>query len=254
MTNDKPCGAIVPESLLVAFAVKRQFDPAVLEMMDRPQPVSPELERDLRNIRVLNRYCGSYRFVSRFVRRWIKPGERVRLIDLATGSGDIPRLIVDRVRKIGAKVEIDALDRQSPTLEIARGLSTAYPEISYIEADILEWRPKEPYDIVFCLLALHHFSNRDAVRVLRRCCELSRKFVLVSDLRRGWLAKVGAYLLTALIFREPMTRHDARVSVARAFSFDEMADLAHQAGWQKFGHAKLLAARQGLWLEKESSE
>jgi len=234
--------------------MKRQFDPAVLEMMDRPQPVSPELERDLKNIRALNRYLGSYWLVSRFVRRWIKPGERMRMVDLATGSGDIPRLIVDLARKIGAKVEIDALDRQSATLEIARGLSAAYPEISYIEADILEWRSEELYDIVFCSLVLHHFSNRDAVRVLRRCRDLSRKFVLVSDLRRGWLARIGAYLLTALIFREPMTRHDARVSVARAFSFDEMNDLAHQAEWQKFGHAKLLFARQGLWLENESSE
>jgi 2-polyprenyl-3-methyl-5-hydroxy-6-metoxy-1,4-benzoquinol methylase len=234
--------------------MKRQFDPAVLEIMDRPQPVSPELERDLKNIRALNRYLGSYWLVSRFVRRWIKPGEHVRMVDLATGSGDIPRLIVDLARKIGAKVEIDALDRQSATLKIARGLSAAYPEISYIEADILEWRSEELYDIVFCSLVLHHFSDRDAVRVLRRCRDLSRKFVLVSDLRRGWLARIGAYLLTALIFREPMTRHDARVSVARAFSFDEMNDLAHQAEWQKFGHAKLLFARQGLWLENESSE
>jgi 2-polyprenyl-3-methyl-5-hydroxy-6-metoxy-1,4-benzoquinol methylase len=234
--------------------MKRQFDPAVLEMMDRPQPVSPELERDLKNLRALNRYLGSYWLVSRFVRHWIKPGQRVRLVDLATGSGDIPRLIVDLARKIGAKVEIDALDRQSATLEIARGLSAAYPEISYIEADILEWRSEELYDIVFCSLALHHFSDRDAVRVLQRCRELSHKFVLVSDLRRGWLTRIGAYLLTAVIFREPMTRHDARVSVARAFSFDEMNDLAHQAGWQEFGHAKLPFARQGLWLENESPE
>jgi SAM-dependent methyltransferase len=233
--------------------MKRQFDPAVLEMMDRPQPVSPELKRDLKNIRALNRYFGSYRLVSRFVGRWIEPGERVRIVDLATGSGDIPRLIVDLARKIGAKVEIDALDRQPATLEIARELSAAYPEISYIEADILEWWPEQHYDVVLCSLALHHFSHRDAVRVLRLCRDLSRKFVLVSDLCRGSLARIGVYLLTALIFREPMTRYDARVSVARAFSFEEMNDLAHQADWQKFGHARLLFARQGLWLESVPS-
>jgi len=233
--------------------MKRQFDPADLELMDRPQPVSIELEHDLRNIRQLNRWFGSHRLVRHFVRRWIRPGARMRILDLATGSGDIPRLIVDLARKIGAKVEIDALDRQAATLEIARGLSAAYPEISYIETDILEWRSEEPYDIVFCSLVLHHFSDRDAVHVLRRCRDLSRKFVLVSDLCRGSLARIGAYLLTALIFREPMTRYDARVSVARAFSFEEMNDLAHQADWQKFGHAKLLFARQGLWLESVPS-
>jgi hypothetical protein len=39
--------------------MKRSFDPAVLEMMDRPQPVSPELERDLERLRQLNRWFGA---------------------------------------------------------------------------------------------------------------------------------------------------------------------------------------------------
>src|SRR6266550_3822470 len=166
--------------------MKRSFDPAVLEMMDRPQPVSPELERDLERIRQLNRWFGSYRLVLHFINRWIKPGARMRIIDLATGSGDIPRLIVDYARKIRANVEIDALDRQPATLEIARRLSIGYPEISLVEENILERQANAPYDIVLNSLALHHFSEEDAIRLLRRCRELSRRFVLVSDLRRGF--------------------------------------------------------------------
>ena len=218
--------------------------------MDRPQLVSSELEKDLRNIRQLNRFFGSHRLVLHFLRRWIKPGDHVRIVDLATGSGDIPRLIVDYAQKIGAKVEVDALDRQSATLEIARKLSGNYPEISYIDANILEWQPADPYDIVLCSLALHHFSDEDAVRLLRRCRELSQKFVLVSDLRRGLLATIGVYLLTALIFREPMTRYDGRVSAARAFSFAELDDLAGRAGWRNFQHKKFHFARQAIWLEE----
>ena len=228
--------------------MKRSFDSAVLEMMDRPQPVSPELERDLERIRQLNRWFGSYRLLLNFIRRWITPGARTRVVDLATGSGDIPRLIVDYARQIGAQVEIDALDRQPATLEIARKLSTDYGEISYCEANILEWNPAEPYDIVLCTLALHHFSDEDAVRLLRRCRELSRKFVLVSDLRRGFLLKAGVYLLTAVIFREPMTRYDARLSAARAFSFSEMHTLTMRADWKNFGHKKFRFARQAIWL------
>jgi len=218
--------------------------------MDRPQLVSSELEKDLRNIRQLNRFFGSHRLVLHFLRRWIKPGDHVRIVDLATGSGDIPRLIIDYAQKIGAKVEVDALDRQSATLEIARKLSDNYPEISYIDANILEWQPADPYDIVLCSLALHHFSDEDAVRLLRRCRELSHKFVLVSDLRRGLLATIGVYLLTALIFREPMTRYDGRVSAARAFSFAELDDLAGRAGWRNFQHKKFHFARQAIWLEE----
>ncbi len=229
--------------------MKRQFDPAVLEMMDRPQPVSPELELDLERIRQLNRWFGSYRLVLSFMKRWLKPGDHVRIADLATGSGDIPRRIVDYARSIGATVQIDAVDQQPPILEIAKSLSAEYPEISFLEANILEWKSDERYDIVLNSLALHHFSDNDAIRILSRCRELSRRWVLVSDLRRGFLTDAGVYLLTAVIFREPMTRFDARLSAARAFSFGEMQELARRAGWEKFGHRNFRFARQAIWLE-----
>lgn len=229
--------------------MKRSFDPAVLEMMDRDQPPSAELERDLERIRQLNRWFGSYRLVLSFVRNWVKPAAKLHVVDLATGSGDIPRLIVDYARKINATVTIDAVDRQPATLEIARRLSADYPEISYREGSVLEWDPVEVYDITLCTLALHHFSTEDAVRLLRRCCQMSRRFVLVSDLRRSFSLIAGVYLLTALIFREPMTRYDARLSAVRAFSFSEMHDLALRAGWENFGHEKFRFSRQAIWLE-----
>jgi 2-polyprenyl-3-methyl-5-hydroxy-6-metoxy-1,4-benzoquinol methylase len=228
--------------------MKRQFDPGTLELMDRPQPVLAELELDLHRLRQLNRYFGSYRLVLQFVRRWIKPGDSVRIVDLATGSGDIPRLIVDHARAIGARVQIEALDRQPATLEIAAKLSVDYPEISFIEADMLTWQPADRYDLVLCTLVLHHFSEQDAVRVLQQCSKFSQNFILVSDLCRGWLASVGAYLVTALIFREPMTKHDARMSVARAFSFHELHELAQRAGWPNFGHRKFRFGRQAIWM------
>jgi hypothetical protein len=229
--------------------MKRNFDPAVLEMMDRAEPPAAELERDLERIRQLNLWFGSYHLVMTFIRRWIKPRDKLRIVDLATGSGDIPRLIVDYTRTIDASVEIDAVDRQPATLEAARKLSTEYPDISYREANILEWNPDRQYDIALCSLALHHFSNDDATRLLRGCREMSKQFVLVSDLRRNLFLTLGVYFLTAAVFREPMTRYDSRLSVTRAFSFSEMRELALRAGWQGFGHRKFHFGRQAIWLE-----
>ena len=229
--------------------MKRQFDPATPELMDRPQPVTPELESDLRNIRQLNRYFGSYALIEYFLRRWIQPSAQLRVLDLATGSGDIPRLVIDYARKVNATVIIDAIDQQESTLKIARDLSTNYPEIAFKTGDVLDFDDSARYDIVLCSLALHHFDDDAAVQLLKRCRELSRRSVLVSDLRRGLLATVGAYLLTAFIFRDPMTRTDARRSAARAFSFREFRSLAERAGWKDFRHRKFRFARQAVWLE-----
>ena len=153
--------------------------------MDRPQPISPELLSDLRNLRILNRYSGSYRLIRYFLRRWIDRDDRVRILDLATGSGDIPRLVVEFARKAGGQVEIDAVDLQASTIEIARQLSAGFPEIRYHCADIHHFGDENSYDIVLFSLALHHFSCDQAVALLRRCRSLSRGKVLVADLCRS---------------------------------------------------------------------
>ena len=88
------------------------------------------------------------------------------------------------------------------------------------------------------------------MRLLRRCRELSRNHVLISDLRRGFLATVGVYLLTAVIFRAPMTQADARASARRAFSFTEFRALAERAGWKNFQHRKFRFARQAIWMSR----
>jgi SAM-dependent methyltransferase len=229
--------------------LKRSFDPAEPEWMDRPQPVTEELISDLRNLRALNRFFGSYRLVRHFLRRWIRPNETLRVLDLATGSGDIPRLVVEFARKVGASIEIDAIDLQASTIEIARELSAGVPEIRFHCADIHHFGEADAYDLVLFSLALHHFSEEEAVRLLRRCHELSRRYVLVADLRRSWFAKISVHLLTTFIFREAMTRNDARVSVARSFSFREMDTLAQSAGWRDYGHRRFRFARQAIWLE-----
>ncbi len=229
--------------------MKRRFDPVFPELMDRPQLVTAELERDLANLRSLNRWFGSHRLVRHFLRRWLQPNRAARILDVATGSGDIPRLIVDYARECRVPVVIDAIDRQASTIEIARRLSVDYLEINFVQADLFEWNLAKPYDVVLCSLALHHFSDADAVRALRKCRELSRESVLVTDLRRARWLSFAVYLITAIFYRERMTKIDARLSAARAFSFREMRELAERAGWENFRHTRFPIGRQAIWLD-----
>jgi SAM-dependent methyltransferase len=229
--------------------MKRTFNPDEPELMDRPQPVSDELEADLLNLVSLNRHFGGHRLVRKFLSRWFTPGGSYRVLDLATGAGDIPRIIADWARARDITVRIDAVDANPSTLEIARKLSAGYPEVNFLQGNVLGHGANETYDLVCCSLALHHFSEADAARLLRTCRELSHRFVLVSDLERSRATLAGIHALTAFIYREPMTRFDGRLSARRAFSFGEFHALAEAAGWRDFGHARFLFCRQALWLE-----
>lgn len=230
--------------------MKRTFNPDEPELMDRPQPVSEELETDLLNLVSLNRYFGSHRLVRGFLSRWFEPHQSYRVLDLATGAGDIPRLIADWARARGIRVKIDAVDANPSTLEIARQHAADYPEIQFLQRNVLAYEPAESYDLVCCSLALHHFSEEDAVRLLRACRGLSNRFVLVSDLERSVATLAGVYALTALVYREPMTRFDGRLSARRAFSFSELHALAESAGWKDFEHSRFLFCRQAIWLDE----
>jgi SAM-dependent methyltransferase len=231
------------------FAPKRSFDGTIIEMMDRPQMVSAELEDDLESLEKLNRFFGSYALVRYFLRRWIGPGRSFTAIDLCTGFGDIPRFIVDWCRSKDVAVRIAAVDFQPATLELAMERSKTYPEITFLESDVFGFTPVAPADFVFCSLALHHFADDAAIRLLRHAQALAQGGVLVADLERTDLGIASIYLLTACVFREPMTRFDARLSIRRAFSFREMGRLASAAGWKQFGHRRFPVCRQAIWLE-----
>ncbi|HEX4083558.1 MAG TPA: methyltransferase domain-containing protein [Chthoniobacteraceae bacterium] len=228
--------------------MRRSFDEGKPELLDIAQPVNPNLEASLQSLRVLNQYFGAYSLVRHFMRRWLERGRTYRLLDLATGFGDIPRMIVCWARRHGISVRVDAVDLQPATLEIARRASAGFPEIHYFRADARNYCEAMTYDVVCCSLALHHFSDMDAMKVLRRACELSHDKVLVADLERNWFTWACVQAVTAVATRDPMTRHDAKLSVKRAFSYQELGDLAHEAGWRNFGHARFVPARQAIWM------
>lgn len=220
--------------------------------MDRPQPVSPELEEDLLNLVALNRHFGSHRILRRFLAAWFESDRTYRVLDLATGAGDLPRIMVDWARSRRISLQVDAVDANPATLEIATKHSAAYPEIRFIRGDALTYDNRGTYDLVCCSLALHHFSEENATLLLKRCRQLSHRFVLVTDLERGEMTTAGVWFLTQFIFTAPMTRHDGRVSAQRAFSFAEMRLLAETAGWKNFGHSRFLFCRQALWLDERT--
>jgi len=229
--------------------MKREFDPDQPEQMDRPQPVSPALEEDLRNLVSLNRWFGSHGLVRHFLSRWFNPGRCYRVLDLATGAGDLPRVMVDWARPQDITLRIDAVDANPSTLEIARREIRDYREIEFLNGNVLTYGSRESYDLVCCSLALHHFSETDAATLLGRCRALSHRFVLVADLERSFFTLLGVEALTTLFYRAPMTRADAVASARRAFSFVEFRALAEAAGWKDYGHARFLFCRQALWME-----
>ncbi len=59
---------------------------------------------------------------------------------------------------------------------------------------------------------------------------VSRRGMILNDLVRTWPGYVGAWLLGNATTTNRLTRHDAPLSILRAFTPDELAAMAREAG------------------------
>jgi hypothetical protein len=77
--------------------------------------------------------------------------------------------------------------------------------------------------VVTCSQVLHHFRDEEIPIVLAELHRVARRAVIVSDLRRSWLAASGFWLATWPLRFHPVSRHDGLTSVLRGFSPAELA-------------------------------
>ena len=82
---------------------------------------------------------------------------------------------------------------------------------------------------MMCSQVLHHFADRDAATLLREMNRVARTRVIVSDIRRSWLAAAGLWLVSFPLRFHAVSRHDGVVSVLRGFTPDELADTVTDA-------------------------
>lgn len=205
------------------------------ERMDEPDLDPAQLARSLADLRGVNRWLGGTRVVLRHLAALLdaRPAPSYRVLDVATGSADIPLRVVRWGRRRGLDVRVTATDLHPATVAEARRRTAGEERVEVRPADALGLPFEDgAFDVVLCCTALHHFDEEaDLLRVLRELRRVARIGGVVSDLRRSRVALLGARLLAATLWRRhPITRHDGPLSVRRAFTPAELAGLARSAG------------------------
>jgi 2-polyprenyl-3-methyl-5-hydroxy-6-metoxy-1,4-benzoquinol methylase len=156
----------------------------------------------------------------------------LRILDLASGGGDLTVAIAERCRASGMAAVVHGCDISSTAVARARSLATArgVSEVEFFQLDVLQdpW-PESRYDVVMNSLFLHHLSEEDGLCLLRRMRE-SAGLVVVDDLLRTWSGYWLAWLGCHLLSRSPVVHFDGPVSVEAAFSTAEVLNLAERAG------------------------
>ena len=225
------------------------------EWMDDPAADAGDLRRSLAYIRRINRLLGYTRstlsHLDRFSRHW-NPGQTVRVLDVATGSADLPNAILTWAARKGFDVRVVGIDLHATTLRIAREStsgSTRVDRVHFVQADALRLPFVDgSFDYAITAMFLHHLDDDAAVAALREMARVARRGVIAADLLRNRRAYAWITLFTLL--SGPMVRHDARASVAQSFTKAEVLRLRDAAGLhfaryhRHFGHRWVLAGER----------
>ena len=211
------------------------------EILDDPDVDPAIVRRSLADVALSNRLFGGTRAVLAELQpvfRRAGAGAALTLLDVGSGAGDIPERARSMAADCGVRLTTIALDAAEVLAAPARRRG-ALP----VCADARRLPLADgAVDVVCCSQVLHHFADDEAAVVVRELTRVARKQVVISDLRRSWMAAGGIWTASWALGFHPVSRHDGVVSVFRGFTPAELAALVRQAT----GHAPTVRRRAGF--------
>lgn len=207
----------------------RQMTP---ERMDDPALDPREHARALVGLARINRWTGSAGMLWPTLREEARSlGRPLRLLDVATGSGDIPVSLAKRALRTGIKLDVSGCDVSETAIVAAtRRATKANVKATFFRHDVLIDPLPTGYDIITASLFLHHLTEDDVIRVLKTMADAAGRMVVISDLSRSSLNWGFVWIGCRVLSRSPVVHFDGPVSVKAAFTPKEASELATRAG------------------------
>jgi ubiquinone/menaquinone biosynthesis C-methylase UbiE len=156
-------------------------------------------------------------------------GTVLELLDAGCGGGDMAAAMARWAQRRGFSARVTGVDASPSIAALAQervGTTVDVRVGSMLALDL----PDGGVDVAACSLVMHHLDPPDALRALRELRRVARVGVVVNDLVRTRVGLRGVHVLARAATRNPITRHDAVVSVRRAYTRAELVDLVREAG------------------------
>jgi SAM-dependent methyltransferase len=244
--NVQHVAAAVQRSSRSAVAALRTLHRTPSRRYDAEHLEDPALDRAVvvRSLRDITRsnvvFGGRAAAIAELRMVWPALPATALLLDVGTGLGDIPARAAREAAKrqitlhtVGLDTEFVLARQAQPRLTASVcGNATSLPVAN------------RSVDVAICSQLLHHFRGDAARALLQELNRVARVAVIISDLRRCWVAAGGFWLASFPLQFHPVTRHDGVVSVMRGFTAAELADTVEDA----IGTRPLVHQRHGFRL------
>lgn len=220
------------------------------ELMDDPAIDPAEHDRALAGLARINRISFAPRaHLLALIDAAEKCGGRVRVLEVAAGSGDIGIGLARLAARRSIRVDLTLTDI-SPTALAAcqRRAEAGRLSVKILAVDAV-CGPLPPCDLAICSLFLHHLDAAAAVRVLENMNQAARVGGSVNDLRRGRWGTMLADVVPRIVTCSAVVHADAAISARAAYTPEELQRMAMSAGLRAAAVRRAFPARMTMtWV------
>jgi SAM-dependent methyltransferase len=197
-----------------------------VELLDDPL-VSPEvMTRSMRDVELANHIFGGMRAAMVELEPALAGFTKsATLLDVGTGAGDIAQEARAAAARQRVSLKTIGFDSSKTLLSGHRERNDCVVVGNALQLPFAD----KSIDIVMCSQVLHHFPEPEALLLIREMNRVARVRVVISDLRRSWVAAGGLWLASFVLGFHSVSRHDGVVSIMRGFLPRELAALVGTA-------------------------
>ncbi|WP_197417054.1 MULTISPECIES: methyltransferase domain-containing protein [unclassified Sphingomonas] len=202
------------------------------EQMDAPDIAPATYAAVLRDLSRVNWWTRTAAPTLAFLDRVARPGERLRVLDVGFGAGDMLRAVAGWARARDIAVDLVGVDLNPLSADVAAAATPANAAIEWRTGDYAD--QPGPWDVVISSQVAHHMTPAQLDQFIAFMETTARRGWMISDLHRHRIAHFGYPLLARLLGVHRIVREDGRLSIARSFRVAEWREILARAGVASF--------------------
>jgi SAM-dependent methyltransferase len=203
------------------------------ELMDTEAVDFEEFRACLKNLALVNTLTLTHHplmaWLGRATRQF-KPGDRVSVVDIGYGYGEVLRAVHDWCLAKGFEPDLTGIDLNPWSAASARAATPTGTRIDYRTGDVFAYEPSRPVQFVVSSQFTHHLGDSDVVRFIAWMERTATHGWFICDLHRHPVPYYVFKALARLARWHRFIQHDGPVSIARSFRRAEWRRLAAAAG------------------------
>lgn len=202
------------------------------ELMDQPNLAPKDLQLNLIELETINTLLGGYKTTFKGLAQLMTDkSHEYHILDIGCGGGDTIAATHSWAQKNGFKVKFTGLDLSATAITQSKKRCAHIDGAKFTVMPFQELASSEQtFDITMCSLFTHHFYGDDLKKLIKIMSEKSTVGFVINDLERNKIAWLSITLLTQLLSKSYLVKHDAPLSVKRGFSKAEWKSILGDAG------------------------